>query len=221
MPYDVDVDNAHDEQQATEYVVDLYKHYKSVKVRGRSRPTSSSSRTSMPRCAPCSWIGWWRSTSSSRCSSPRCISRCRLLTATSFKADPPQEAPVTGCVGFICSLQVRGIYPPEVADFTYITDHAYAAEGSLDMEMKILLELDWKITAPNAHLWIERLCAVSRASSRVKHRAEYYCSGLCRSTPCSTSSRLKLRRRPSIYRLVAEARENRDNRDCWPRPCGG
>ena len=42
------------------------------------------------------------------------------------------------------------------------------------MEMKILLELDWKITAPNPHLWIVRLCRVARAPDGAKHRAEYY-----------------------------------------------
>ena len=74
---------------------------------------------------------------------------------------------LVGVSALLLASKYEEIYPPEVADFTYITDHAYAAEEVLDMEMKILLELDWKITAPNAHLWIERLCAVSRASSRV------------------------------------------------------
>ena len=106
-----------------------------------------------------------------------------------------------GVSALFVACKYEEIYPPEVADFTYITDHAYAAKA-LDMEMKILLEFDWKITAPNAHLWIERLCAVCRASSRVKHRAKYYSQRTlagARHGPCSTRG-LKLRRRPSICR---------------------
>ena len=87
------------------------------------------------------------------------------------------------------------------------------------MEMKILLELDWKITAPNAHLWIERLCAVSRASSRVKHRAEYYSQRTLQEYALLDFKPSQIAAAAVHLALVAEARENRDNRECWPRPC--
>ena len=51
------------------------------------------------------------------------------------------------------------------------------------MEMKILLELDWKITAPNAHLWIERLCRLLRFVARQTSRRVLLAADLAGARP--------------------------------------
>jgi hypothetical protein len=49
------------------------------------------------------------------------------------------------------------IYPPDCKQFAYITDHAFNKPQISQMEMKILLTLDFRITAPTAVRFLERM----------------------------------------------------------------
>lgn len=220
IPYDVDVDNRDDEQQATEYVVDLYKHYKSVEANWPVEAYIEFQQdiNAKMRAVLVDWLVEVHL--KFKMLQPTLYLTVQIIDRyLSSKQIHRKKLQLLGVSALFVACKYEEIYPPEVADFTYITDHAYAAEEVLDMEMKILLELDWKITAPNSHLWIERLCAVSRASSRVKHRAEYY-------SQRTLQEYALLEFKPSLIAsaavhlsLVAEARENRDHRECWPLPC--
>ena len=48
------------------------------------------------------------------------------------------------------------IYPPGVADYVYITDHAYTKEELLDMECDILNKLQFGIHFTSAYRFLER-----------------------------------------------------------------
>ena len=220
VPYDVDVDNAHDEQQATEYVVDLYKHYKSVESTWPIEAYIEFQQdiNAKMRAVLVDWLVEVHL--KFKMLQPTLYLTVQIIDRyLSSKQIHRKKLQLLGVSALFVACKYEEIYPPEVADFTYITDHAYAAEEVLDMEMKILLELDWKITAPNAHLWIERLCAVCRASSRVKHRAEYYSQRTLQEYALLDFKPSQIAAAAVHLSLVAEARENRDNRECWPRPC--
>mmetsp|Transcript_18984 Transcript_18984/g.65272 ORF Transcript_18984/g.65272 Transcript_18984/m.65272 type:complete len:341 (+) Transcript_18984:29-1051(+) len=95
----------------------------------------------------------------------RYLSKCQIGRA---------QLQLLGVSALFIASKYEEIYPPEISECTYITDHAYDVAQVLAMEMAILRELDWNITAPNAHFWLVRLMRLSRADAATAHRAEYY-----------------------------------------------
>ena len=83
------------------------------------------------------------------------------------------------------------------------------------MEMKILLELDWKISAPSPHHWLVRLCRVARAPKRAQDRAEYFAQRMLKEYAM-------LEYKPSmIAAAAAHLAFIADDacREDWPRAC--
>ena len=122
---------------------------------------------------------------------------------------------LVGVSALLLASKYEEIYPPEVADCTYITDHAYDAQDVLDMEMTILRELDWNISSPSAHHWLVRLARVARAPKSASDRAEYFAQRMLQEYAM-------LEYKPSLLAAAAAhlafvADEGID--DGWPRAC--
>ena len=120
-----------------------------------------------------------------------------------------------GVAALFIASKYEEIYPPEVADCTYITDHAYDAQEVLDMEMNILRELDWNISAPNAHLWLVRLCRVAQVEKSALDRAEYFAQRMLQEYAM-------LEYKPSMLAAAAVHLSFVADDDCkenWPRAC--
>ena len=76
----------------------------------------------------------------------------RYLSKKDIKRTKLQLVGVTSM--FIAS-KYEDIYPPEVKDFSYITDNAYTNKEILKMEMEILTTLNFNITFPTPYRFIE------------------------------------------------------------------
>ena len=76
----------------------------------------------------------------------------RYLSKKDIKRTKLQLVGVTSM--FIAS-KYEDIYPPEVKDFSYITDNAYTNKEILKMEMEILSTLNFNITFPTPYRFIE------------------------------------------------------------------
>ena len=138
VPYDVDVDNAHDEQQATEYVVDLYKHYKSVESTWPIEAYIEFQQdiNAKMRAVLVDWLVEVHL--KFKMLQPTLYLTVQIIDRyLSSKQIHRKKLQLLGVSALFVACKYEEIYPPEVADFTYITDHAYAAEEVLDMEMKI------------------------------------------------------------------------------------
>lgn len=66
-------------------------------------------------------------------------------------------------IGVVCmwvASKYEEIYPPNVADYCYITDNTYDKRQLLDMEEVVLKRLDYELTVPTAKTFLRRLLQV-------------------------------------------------------------
>lgn len=69
---------------------------------------------------------------------------------------------VGGTAMYIAS-KFEEIFPPEISDFTYITDDTYTKIQIVRMERLILKELDFNLSAPTTHTFLLRYLKASEA----------------------------------------------------------
>lgn len=81
---------------------------------------------------------------------------------------------LVGVTALLIACKYEEIYPTEVRDCVYITDHAYTREEVLDMEQMILRRLKFQITVPTPWTFLVRFLKVAKATDRQHHRAQYY-----------------------------------------------
>jgi len=81
---------------------------------------------------------------------------------------------LVGVTALFLACKHEEIYPPEVRDCVYITDRAYDRQEVLDMEQTLLRVLDWKISLPTAHPFLDRFLSLTKASPMTRHTATYY-----------------------------------------------
>ena len=79
-----------------------------------------------------------------------------------------------GVTSLFLACKHEEIYPPEVRDCVYITDRAYDRQEVLDMEQTILRVLNWRISRPTAHPFLDRFLRLTKASPMTRQAATYY-----------------------------------------------
>ena len=68
---------------------------------------------------------------------------------------------LVGISAMLISSKYEEIYPPEIKDFTYITDRAYSKEDVLQMESQVLGILEFNVTVPSCYRFLERFARLS------------------------------------------------------------
>lgn len=81
---------------------------------------------------------------------------------------------LVGVTALLIACKYEEIYPTEVRDCVYITDHAYTREEVLEMEQMILRRLKFEISVPTPWTFLVRFLKVAKATDRQHHRAQYY-----------------------------------------------
>jgi len=81
---------------------------------------------------------------------------------------------LVGVTALFLACKHEEIYPPEVRDCVYITDRAYDRQEVLDMEQTILRALNWRISLPTAHPFLDRFLGLADASPMTRQAATYY-----------------------------------------------
>lgn len=81
---------------------------------------------------------------------------------------------LVGVSALLIASKHEEIYPPEVKDCVYITDHAYDRDEVVTMESSILVALDYKVSIPTAYHFLCRYLNCIQASERIRHLASYY-----------------------------------------------
>ena len=69
------------------------------------------------------------------------------------------------------------IYPPGIADYVYITDHAYTREELLDMEQDILKKLEFGVHFTSPYRFLERYLYLKDSRDSEKHFAQFLLEG--------------------------------------------
>jgi hypothetical protein len=85
-----------------------------------------------------------------------------------------QKLQLVGVTALLIACKYEEIYPPEVKDCVYITDRAYTRQDVLDMETDIVKILQFKMTVPTGHPFLQRFLHVARATKVMRNLANYY-----------------------------------------------
>ncbi|GIL51722.1 hypothetical protein Vafri_7655 [Volvox africanus] len=79
-------------------------------------------------------------------------------------------------VGITCmwiAAKYEEIYPPNVGEFSYITDNTYSREQLVAMEEEVLKKLKYELTVPTAKTFLRRLLQVCNPDDQLHFVANY------------------------------------------------
>jgi cyclin B len=65
------------------------------------------------------------------------------------------------------------IYSPEIGDFIYMCDKAYTRKQILTQERRILRALNFNLTAPSIHRFLERFTKIDQSDSIISRFSSY------------------------------------------------
>lgn len=85
---------------------------------------------------------------------------------------------LVGITALLLASKYEDVEAPEISDCTYVCHETYEASQIMAMEIDILRTLEWRITRPNAHVWLVRIMTVTDADEHTRHVAEYYAQRL-------------------------------------------
>ena len=88
---------------------------------------------------------------------------------------------LVGVAALLIASKYEEIYPPELRDLVYICDHAYKKEQILQMEETILKTLEYKITIPSAHAFLVRYLKAAHADRKIVQLSCYILDGTLQS----------------------------------------
>ncbi|XVF04887.1 hypothetical protein REPUB_Repub05bG0123800 [Reevesia pubescens] len=159
---DIDRADVGNELAVTEYVDDIYKFYKLTEDEGRVRdymdlqPEINAKMRSI-------LVDWLIEVHRKFDLMPETL----YLTVNivdrflSMKIVPRKELQLVGISAMLLACKYEEIWAPEVNDFVFISDNAYAREQVLVMEKAILDKLGWYLTVPTPYVFLVRFIKAS------------------------------------------------------------
>jgi cyclin B len=94
----------------------------------------------------------------------------RYLALTSVRR---RRLQLVGVAAMLIAAKVEEIHPPEVKDFTYITDNSYTSQELLNAEVDMLNALDFKVVVPTAIHFLDFLARANGCSDQHRELARY------------------------------------------------
>ena len=83
------------------------------------------------------------------------------------------ELQLVGVTALFLASKYEEIYPPQVADIVSICDNAFSDEEIIQMEVKMLRALKYKITIPSAHCFLVRYLKAAHGNKRIVQLSSY------------------------------------------------
>lgn len=81
---------------------------------------------------------------------------------------PRQKLQLVGVTSLFIAAKYEEIYPPELKDFVYVTDKAYTKTELLEMEGKIISELQFNLVTTSPLRFLERSSRIGRLDQKFK-----------------------------------------------------
>lgn len=72
---------------------------------------------------------------------------------------------LVGIAALLIATKYEEIYPPTVKEFIYLTDDTFTRKEVLEMERKILFNIDFGITETSSYRFLERYSKIAKADS--------------------------------------------------------
>ncbi|GAB0095958.1 Cyclin [Sergentomyia squamirostris] len=82
---------------------------------------------------------------------------------------------LVGTTAMYIAAKYEEIYPPDAADFVYITDETYTTKQVLRMEQLILKVLSFDLSTPTAYTFVCLYAAIEDIPDTVKYLAMFFC----------------------------------------------
>lgn len=86
---------------------------------------------------------------------------------------PRKQLQLVGVSAMLIAAKFEEICPPTLQDFVYITADAYTSDDLIEMEVRILAALEFRISTPTAGHFLERVARVSQCDARQRHLAQF------------------------------------------------
>lgn len=81
---------------------------------------------------------------------------------------------LVGCACMLLAGKYEEIYPPTVEDYSYISDNTYTPQQVLDEERRVLVDIDYTLTLPTVHTFLERFLDAAQANKEQMFLAQYF-----------------------------------------------
>lgn len=88
----------------------------------------------------------------------------------SYMAVQRSKLQLVGAACMFIAAKYEEIYPPDVAEFVYITDDTYTKRQVLRMEHLVLKVLEFNLSVPTTYLFLNKLCEMERLEENAKEK---------------------------------------------------
>uniref|UniRef100_A0A8C0J827 G2/mitotic-specific cyclin-B1 n=1 Tax=Chelonoidis abingdonii TaxID=106734 RepID=A0A8C0J827_CHEAB len=171
---DVDVDDGADPNLCSEYVKDIYGYLRDLEKQQNVRPKYLAGQevTGNMRAILIDWLVQVQMKF-------RLLSETMYMTAAiidRFLQDnsvPKKMLQLVGVTAMFIASKYEEMYPPEIGDFAFVTDHTYTKTQIKQMERKILQALDFALGRPLPLHFLRRASKIGEVDLEQHTLAKY------------------------------------------------
>lgn len=173
--HDIDARDADDPLAVTDFVEDMYEHFRIKEKTTSAKPTYMERQSSINPRMRSILIDWLVDVHLKFHLIPETLYlTVNIIDRYLEKADTPRnQLQLVGITALLLASKYEEIYPPQVADIVSICDHAFTDREVLQMEVNILRALEYKITIPSAHCFLVRYLKAAHGNKRIVHLSSY------------------------------------------------
>ncbi|CAL8405937.1 unnamed protein product [Arctogadus glacialis] len=172
---DVDADDYNNPMLCSEYVKEIYKYLRQLEVEQAVKPKYLLGHevTGNMRAVLVDWL-------------VQVSVKFRLLQETLFMTVaiidrflqdhpvPKKQLQLVGVSAMFIAAKYEEMYPPEIYDFAYVTDHTYTTANIREMEMTVLRVLDFSLGRPLPIQFLRRGSKIAEVAAEQHALAKYF-----------------------------------------------
>jgi hypothetical protein len=179
----IDERDANDPLCATEYVQDMYHHFRAKEQSTSVRPVYMENQSHINERMRSILVDWLVEVHLKFKLVPETLYlTINIIDRFLDRGEVTRpKLQLVGVTALLIASKYEEIYPPELRDLVYICDHAYRKEQILQMEETILKTLEYKITIPSAHAFLVRYLKAAHADRKIVQLSCYILDGTLQS----------------------------------------
>jgi len=179
----IDERDSNDPLCVTDYVQDLYTHFRDQELKTSVKPIYMEDQTHINERMRSILVDWLVEVHLKF----KLVPETLYLTVNLIdrylerKEVTRPKLQLVGVTTLLIAAKYEEIYPPELRDLVYICDRAYSKDEILEMEEIILRALEYRITIPSAHAFLVRYLKAAHADKQIVQMSCYILDGTLQS----------------------------------------